>query len=93
MTTQHLDNERAMHHIAMALDGQEWDGDTLDYIAGVVRMTGRTIHEPGDKSADGSGYWPCNYCGRYGSSEDHMLDNEDGACSDCQDIYGNTKGA
>ncbi len=36
------------------------------------------------------GYTPCTFCGAWGSSEDHLLDNEDGACLSCQNIYGET---
>ena len=36
------------------------------------------------------GYWPCAVCDAWGSAEDHSLDNDEGACLSCQDIYGNT---
>ncbi|GAB3863525.1 hypothetical protein GCM10028801_31360 [Nocardioides maradonensis] len=34
----------------------------------------------------GEGYWECaGTCGRMGSSEDHMYDDERGYCMDCQE--------
>lgn len=52
----------------------------------------RLCHPAADcKNTTFDGYTPCNFCGAEGSSEDHTLDNGDGACPDCQDIYGNTQ--
>lgn len=36
----------AMNRIGNLLSGHEWTPDTLDAIAGIVRLTGRFIQEP-----------------------------------------------
>jgi len=36
------------------------------------------------------GYTSCKFCFRMGSTEDHTLDNDEGACPSCQNIYGDT---
>lgn len=41
-----LSDELAMNRIRNLLSGKEWDPDTLDTIAAVVRLTGREIKEP-----------------------------------------------
>jgi hypothetical protein len=41
-----LRDERAMDSIAELLDGQVWTPETLDHIAALVRLSGRTLREP-----------------------------------------------
>ena len=40
-----MDDTKAMDEITKIMSGQEWSPDTLDYIAEVVRETGREIKE------------------------------------------------
>jgi hypothetical protein len=49
-------DEQALDRIAAALDGREWDADTLDAVAEAIRSTGRTIADPADGLALPSSY-------------------------------------
>lgn len=69
------------------LSGNEWNADVIDAVARVLELSGRPVADSDDYSDD---YTPCSQCGAMGSEEDHTTDNADGACPDCQDIYGNT---
>lgn len=46
MSGKPLTDAIALNTIADALSGKEWDADTTDFIARVVRKTGREIKEP-----------------------------------------------
>ena len=48
-------DQRAMVAIHKALDGQRWTPETLQYIASLVRGTGRQVRDPTEKEeSDGS---------------------------------------
>ena len=50
----------AMDKIAELLDGTEWDAETLDKIAEIVKKSGREIREPVEDS-DPRDQWPEPY--------------------------------
>lgn len=60
---------RALDAIAAALDGREWDADTLDGIAGLVRESGRLVRDPGDV--------PASYRITYEDFDYEPIDGED----------------
>lgn len=43
-----IDTTTAINAIQGLMDGQEWDAETLDAIAGLVRATGREIRDSGE---------------------------------------------
>lgn len=47
----------ALDEIAALLDGQEWTSETLEWVAMVIRRTGRTVHD--------SGFLYCERCEQY----------------------------
>ncbi len=47
-----ITDSEAMTRIHRLMSGQMWSPDTLDDIAAVVSLTGRTIEEPEDFDAD-----------------------------------------
>jgi hypothetical protein len=44
----HMTDRAALDVIAHTLDGREWEADTLDAIADLVRATGRLVRDVGD---------------------------------------------
>jgi xanthine dehydrogenase iron-sulfur cluster and FAD-binding subunit A len=47
-TSRTCSDREALDRIAAALDGREWDADTLDAVAEAVRSTGRPVRDVDD---------------------------------------------
>lgn len=69
-----------LDEITLELDGIEWDADTLDRIAAILRRSGRVIRE-----SDGSDpFADAERCGECGDVlTDEALTLGTGACVDC----------
>jgi hypothetical protein len=44
--SEHLTDTTALDLMAARLSGVEWDADDIEYIASLLRLTGREIKEP-----------------------------------------------